>query len=818
MADKTVSVDIINITLPLGNHEMIPIINKPNPCYGYSINAEETKFLIQLPKYNIYEAGTKNLIDGTNYYDYFPDEGGGGGGGGDVSRYTVEKVVDPNTDEASFKLLQSLNGGESVAVGDVICIRGEQMLVQYGSSLSILDTALATIKEKIDATYNFTTFDELEITTSGKTLKEITDELYAKGLPTNTIVTGQLYSSALPFSGNGEAEVMINGPAFWWKCTSLNVAPYSWNAICGGGSWSGVIMDWTPTYITEQPMVFKGSATLTADSTDTTKCTITVSTPSTASRIKRGYMYKVTSIAVSPAYTGTIKVGDTLIADKDAPVIGPTWTVDTDWTVVPSGDEEGKIYYAAAGGGLQLSGADNNEFGHSNAAITPQTELGVYKVKHDALGHVIESEVTSTVSAVTGLVTAAPSETAPPNAITYTSYANERLKFHQIGFNVNNTVVSTVTPPPPAVVTREVDFVNNTKSITGNISDLQVYQNMGRCNVADDGTINAYYGEAGYTEDGSNGQVMVKVPKFYYKLDVSQTGDLDGVNIRKGRWSIADVKVDNTWKLHPAFLAADGVTELDYFMYGAFESVGQDSNGTYSTSYNTSTYKLGSVGGNAYTPTNNFTRATARTMATNRGTGWYSAGVKQTMAVLMLFAVEYGFNSQLAVGWGVVSDSAAHKTGETTGNTTSGTRDNKTTSVNYRGIENLWGNIWNWIDGLNCNERTPYVCDTFTFVDNTSTGYTQIAFNLPLANYITAFGYDANNDWVLLPSESSSTANVDGPIGDYVDTGSGWLVTNLGGRWPNDSIAGAFYWSCFSNSAGTTASHGARLMYIPQTV
>jgi hypothetical protein len=205
-------------------------------------------------------------------------------------------------------------------------------------------------------------------------------------------------------------------------------------------------------------------------------------------------------------------------------------------------------------------------------------------------------------------------------------------------------------------------------------------------------------------------------------------------------------------------------------------------------------------------------------MATNRGIGWYSAGVKQTMAIQMLFGVEYGFNSQLAVGWGVVSDSATHKTGQTTGNTTSGTRDNKTTSVDYRGIENLWGNIWNWIDGLNCNNTTPYVCNTFTFVDDTSTGYTQIAFNLPATNNITAFGYDANNSWILLPSESSSIANVDGPIGDCVLSNSGWRVPLLGGNWGQNSYAGAFCWNCYYSSSSAYSDVGARLMYIPQTV
>ena len=98
-----------------------------------------------------------------------------------------------------------------------------------------------------------------------------------------------------------------------------------------------------------EPMIFEGSITLTADSSDTTKCSITVSAPSSTSNIKKGFTYKITSIAVSPAYTGTLKVGDTLIAAKAAPTVSSSWVQDTDWTVVPSGDETGYILGKASG-------------------------------------------------------------------------------------------------------------------------------------------------------------------------------------------------------------------------------------------------------------------------------------------------------------------------------------------------------------------------------------------------------------------------------------------------------------------------------------
>lgn len=72
-----------------------------------------------------------------------------------------------------------------------------------------------------------------------------------------------------------------------------------------------------------------------------------------------------------------------------------------------------------------------------------------------------------------------------------------------------------------------VDYENKTfKRLAGavNLSQgvyfnkFEMYGGRRRCNVSDDGTITAYYGDEGYTEDGSNGQVMVYQPAFYYKV------------------------------------------------------------------------------------------------------------------------------------------------------------------------------------------------------------------------------------------------------------------------------------------------------------
>ncbi len=76
MADHTINIDVYDLTVPELNPINIAIINLPNPVKGYSANAKQIKDLMQFPQYAIFEAGTSKRIKGTNYYEYFPEEGG----------------------------------------------------------------------------------------------------------------------------------------------------------------------------------------------------------------------------------------------------------------------------------------------------------------------------------------------------------------------------------------------------------------------------------------------------------------------------------------------------------------------------------------------------------------------------------------------------------------------------------------------------------------------------------------------------------------------------------------------------------------------
>ncbi|MHB8362814.1 MAG: hypothetical protein ACYDBX_04315, partial [Patescibacteria group bacterium] len=81
-----------------------------------------------------------------------------------------------------------------------------------------------------------------------------------------------------------------------------------------------------------------------------------------------------------------------------------------------------------------------------------------------------------------------------------------------------------------------------------------------RCNMDDTGLVKAYFGDTSYIEDGSNGQVMVEYPAFYYKVDILSNGY---------NWWISSTPVAG-FKLHPAFMR-NGIAK-NYQYLGAYEA------------------------------------------------------------------------------------------------------------------------------------------------------------------------------------------------------------------------------------------------------
>lgn len=387
---------------------------------------------------------------------------------------------------------------------------------------------------------------------------------------------------------------------------------------------------------------------------------------------------------------------------------------------------------------------------------------------------------------------------------------------------------------------------------------FSMYGGRKRCNVSDGGTINAYYGDEGYTEDGSNGQVMVYQPKFYYlvcplEYDRQETGY--GYHLRKANYYVSETQRAG-FKLHPAFYDKNG-NEVDYILMSAYEGCIYD---TSASAYlkndeqvmDASKDKFSSIAGArpASGVSQNLTRPNIEQMAKNRGEGWHSLGIKTASMEQLLMIVEMGMmNLQTAIGQGVVSlpwttgsdttSSYAGATGSTAslgngtgratktttyegGKATDYTVDGKT-SICYRGVENFWGNIWKFAYGINfyCEVGKPflgYVCKDFNYAESKKTdNYENIGFALPSENgYVSAMGYSTKYDWLFLPSEVKGNSSL--PVGDYYyqnNTWDGYRIARLGGYWSAGSSAGGFDWRLDSGVGFRVRNVGGRLVYVP---
>lgn len=364
-----------------------------------------------------------------------------------------------------------------------------------------------------------------------------------------------------------------------------------------------------------------------------------------------------------------------------------------------------------------------------------------------------------------------------------------------------------------------------------------VHRGMRRCLLRDDLTVNYYLDPTnsalkldGTSSNltGADGQVMVEIPAFYVKFT-------PGSN----RNYAVSLLPSPGYTLHPAFMK-DGEF-VPYRYYGAYDACvyngsvyesGLNYDNNWSSGQNWqadgAAAKLASVSG-VY-PAVGATRANFRTMAANRGTGWRQVDFYLENAVQMLYLVEYGsFNSQAKLGDGNVnvstgypassgnqtdsphsvagkSNSLGNASTNTTTGASSGTRD--TAFMSYRGIENWYGNCWNWVDGFNINNNQAYVSNTrANFADDTATNYDSLG--APMV---------ASNGWVtnvqqlefgFLPSAVGGSSTT--YLADYYYQNTGWRVAFLGGHATNGAYAGAFYWGLHNASGYLGRTIGGRL-------
>lgn len=289
--------------------------------------------------------------------------------------------------------------------------------------------------------------------------------------------------------------------------------------------------------------------------------------------------------------------------------------------------------------------------------------------------------------------------------------------------------------------------------------------------------------------DGA-GNVFVKIPKFYSKI----TKNSDGTY----KHQLSGTK-------HEGFdtLFKVGAKEIDYVMVGKYEGSGSSSK-VYSKS--------------GQTPLVSITMDNFRNGCKAHGAGYQQYDFLIDLILKELWLVEmattnsqskmYGYanNNSSAINTGA-TDTVATPTGSPISNT-----DGKH-ACKYRGIENPWGNIYKFCDGISFNGSSVYVCTE-------PTAYSAGKTTLPYEYYGTRASSNGFVKTVAPLAEGSLIQYVTAVGADessyYCDNSwQGGTALRCGGHYVNGAYAGLWCWNGGSSAAEFGDGIGGRLCYKP---
>ena len=290
-------------------------------------------------------------------------------------------------------------------------------------------------------------------------------------------------------------------------------------------------------------------------------------------------------------------------------------------------------------------------------------------------------------------------------------------------------------------------------------------------------------GEEGFSR--SSYDTMVYIPEFWYYIERIQ----DNV-----RFYISSEPRENFSK-HPG-------SNKYISRYEIIEN-----NGTYM-----------SISG--YSPKVSINIGTMRTNCASKGNGWQQDDFMCYQARNLLYLVEFAnFNSQNVLGNGISGDSAAHNTGETDAmiyHTGRAEGTNNLSAVQYRHIENPYGNVYTFVDGILINEHEVFLCTDPQYYGNEITeNYLSTGITTPDSNgYSKDLIFSDSYSWALIPSELGGSTST--YLCDYYYQASGLRILLVGGSWGDGGNAG--FW-CFNAGWAASLSNslvGGRSVFIKQ--
>lgn len=375
--------------------------------------------------------------------------------------------------------------------------------------------------------------------------------------------------------------------------------------------------------------------------------------------------------------------------------------------------------------------------------------------------------------------------------------------------------------------------------------------------------INAWFGDANFKFDGTNGDVFTHVPKTYWKIyqendydyvllaDYPRAGFIEVDGFFVGRYNGSVVSDDGLLHTYSGLVPTTNKT------IGAFRTLANALGDNFSqldwryfvlqmlylveyANYNSQSMLGNGIMSRKYVKTivaeNNTNRAII-----GSASGYYvgqiirigtSDGGTQIADARKITAIE-AYEDGSVAGYALIFDGAAvniavdnfvctmaQLTGQcdTLGMKSGCLNNDGYHAMIYRGVENLFANIWQWVDGINIISGKFYICKNHSlYASDTTENYKQLGYNaLGTEGYGKELDLDVDEPFFRFPKAvggGSSSYLCDYYYNNASSVAEGAKrVARVGGGFSTGAGAGLWYWNFSGGSSSASWYFGCRVL------
>ena len=370
--------------------------------------------------------------------------------------------------------------------------------------------------------------------------------------------------------------------------------------------------------------------------------------------------------------------------------------------------------------------------------------------------------------------------------------------------------------------------------------------------------INAWFGDANFKFDGTNGDVFTHVPKTYWKIyqendydyvllaDYPKAGFIEVDGFFVGRYNGSVVSDDGLLHTYSGLVPTTNKT------IGAFRTLANALGDNFSqldwryfvlqmlylveyANYNSQSMLGNGIMNRKYVKTivaeNNTNRAII-----GSASGYYvgqiirigtSDGGTQIADARKITAIE-AYEDGSVAGYALIFDGAAvniavdnfvctmaQLTGQcdTLGMKSGCLNNDGYHAMIYRGVENLFANIWQFVDGINIKDNLAYICKDHSQYasDKFTDPYKPLAYtNCKTNGNPKTLGLDVDEPFFRFPTEIGGGTST--YMCDYYWQSTGNRVARVGGNFYDGANDGLWCWTLGGTSSNAHWSFGCRVL------